>query len=76
MIKLCDIEIYKLLYIIFVSCMEEEIFRLLWKIVNVVPAHNKGVLKIMIQFHFFQLLVKYLNVYPITKYTLSLLKIN
>ena len=56
--------------------MEEEIFRLLWKIVNVVPAHNKGVLKIMIQFHFFQLLVKYLNVYPITKYTLSLLKIN
>ena len=76
MIKLCDIEIYKLLYIIFVSCMEEEIFRLLWKIVNVVPAYNKGVLKIMIQFHFFQLLVKYLNVYPITKYTLSLLKIN
>ena len=37
LIKLCDKEICKPLHIIFVSCMEEGIFPLLWKMANVVP---------------------------------------
>ena len=42
MIKLCDKEICKPLHMIFVSCMEEGIFPLLWKMANVVPAHKKN----------------------------------
>ena len=42
MIKLCDKEICKPLDMIFVSCMEEAILPLLWKMVNVVPAHKKN----------------------------------
>ena len=42
MIKLCDKEICKPLHMIFVSCMEEGIFSLLWKMANVVPAHKKN----------------------------------
>ena len=41
MIKLSDNEICKLLHMIFVSCMEEGIFPLLWKMANVVPVHKK-----------------------------------
>ena len=42
MIKLCNKEIYKPLHMIFVSCIEEGIFPLLWKMANVVPAHKKN----------------------------------
>ena len=42
MIKLCDKEICKPLHMMFVSCMEEGIFSLLWKMANVVPAHKKN----------------------------------
>ena len=42
MIKLCDKEICKPLHVTFVSCMEEGIFPLLWKMVNLVPAHSKN----------------------------------
>ena len=45
MMKLCDKEICKPLHMIFVSCMEEGISPLLWKIANVVPAHDKRSIK-------------------------------
>ena len=41
MIKLCRKKICKPLHLIFVSCMEERIFTLLWKMANVVLAHKK-----------------------------------
>ena len=42
MIKLCDKETCKPLHMIFVSCMEEGILSLLWKMAKVVPAHKKN----------------------------------
>ena len=42
MIKLCGKEICKPIHTIFVSCMEEGILPLLWKLANVVPAHKKN----------------------------------
>ena len=78
MIKLCDKEICKHLHMIFVSSMEEWSFPLIWNMANVGPGHEKNdkrTIKNFRQFHFFQLLVKYMNAYSTTKCILSLLKI-
>ena len=65
MLKLSDKAICKLLHIIFTSCLETGVFPIHWKKANVVPMHkkeSKQLVKITGLFHYFQSVVKYLNV--------------
>ena len=41
MIKLCDIEIVKPLYLIYMKCLETRRFPSSWKKANVLPNHKK-----------------------------------
>ena len=65
MLELSVKAICKLLHIIFTSCLETGVFPIHWKKANVVPMHkkeSKQLVKITDLFHYFQSVVKYLNV--------------